>query len=473
MSASLKPRLTPSAGAIAGPLGTDEIARAVVENVIEGIVVIDESGTIHEVNPAVEHMFGYDADDLIGRNVSCLMGSPHAARHDGYIERYLRTGETRIIGTGREVEARRRDGSAIPVELSVVPLTLGGRNCFVGVLRDLSERREDEARRAFDLRLGNAVGHAWDQFVAANRWSKTNLFDDALRDLLELSDSRAGFVGEVVIGGEAGRAIRIVASTGNNGRALMAADDPRVGAILEGEELLLQKSGVGAPYMALPARAGNRVVGIVGLQGREDGYDADLADALQPLTSAMGSILVGLQKVEAQRAAERDLYRTQERLRRLATRDPLTGLLNRGALLETLSNGFEHACELGLALSVLFVDIDHFKAVNDSHGHAAGDEVLRAVAKALDTTVRPQDLVGRYGGEEFVVGLLETDRVAAAMVAERIRVAVARLQASVPVTISIGMASLGPDTGTLEELLAVADAALYRAKANGRNRVES
>lgn len=473
MSVHPKRPMATAAEVLASLPGDDEIARAVVDNVIEGIVVIDAAGTIHRVNPAVERIFGYDREDLIGRNVSCLMGSPHAAQHDGYMARYLRTGDAHIIGVGREVEGRRRDGSPVPVELSVVHLSLSGRDYFVGVLRDLSERREDEARRAFDQQLGNAVGHAWDQFVAANRWSKKKLFDDALRNLLTLSDSRSGFIGEVMVGGESGRVVRLVASTGNNNRALLSADDPRVAAVLDGEAVLIQTEGAGAPYMALPVRAGKRLVGLVGLQGCANGYDVELAEAVQPLTGALGSILVGLQKVEVQRAAERDLYRTQERLRRLATRDPLTGLLNRGALLDTLGNGFEHARDLGLSLSVLFADIDHFKAVNDEHGHAAGDEVLRNVAKALNTTVRPQDLVGRYGGEEFVVGLLETDRAAAAMVAERIRVAVARLPGPIPVTISIGLASLEPNTGSLDELLIAADTALYRAKANGRNRVES
>lgn len=450
----------------------DGLARAVVDNVIEGILVIDGRGIIGEANPAACAMFGYTADELVGRNVSMLMGAPEAAAHDGYLARYLATGERHIIGVGREVEGRRRDGRRVPLELSVVHLTVGSQSRFVGVMRDLTERRANAARAAFDHAQTEAVARAWDQFIAGNRWSKARLFHDALSDLLELTGSRSGFVGETIASPDGTDMVQIVASTDNNAHSTLLGDDPRIAPIVGGDKVMTVSEGAGAPYMGLAIHAGQRLAGVVGLHGRHGGYDRQLAEQLQPLLGALGSIVVGLHKVEAQRAAERELYRTQERLRELATRDALTGTMNRAALYEALGDGFRRSREMGLPLSVLFLDIDHFKAVNDTHGHAAGDEVLRAVARAVGASVRPQDILGRIGGEEFVVGLLETDRKAARAAAERVRVAVAQMPAQIPVTISLGLACLEPSTPSLDSLLANADAALYRAKRGGRNRVE-
>jgi len=127
-------------------------------------------------------------------------------------------------------------------------------------------------------------------------------------------------------------------------------------------------------------------------------------------------------------------------------------------------------------LSCLMLDLDHFKSINDRHGHAAGDEVLRAAAKACRDSVRELDLLGRFGGEELVALLPETEAsIAASVVAERIRRTVEALcvkagEHTVTVTVSIGVAD-NASAGSLEELLAAADRALYAAKRLGRNRV--
>jgi two-component system cell cycle response regulator len=136
--------------------------------------------------------------------------------------------------------------------------------------------------------------------------------------------------------------------------------------------------------------------------------------------------------------------------------------------------------ENGKPVSVLLFDIDHFKSVNDTYGHAAGDEVLRAIGQRASANLRGTDMVARFGGEEFVVVMSDTPRDLAAMVADRIRERVAAepipLQddpAGLTVTVSIGVASTGPDDTTPDDILRRADAAMYRAKAAGRNRVET
>lgn len=120
--------------------------RAIVDAAVDGIIAIDESGTILELNPAAERIFGYPAQELIGQNVKVLMPPPFRDEHNSYIERFLRTGERRIIGIGREVRGRRRDGSIFPHYLGVAESSIGGRRVFTGIVRDLAPLREAEER---------------------------------------------------------------------------------------------------------------------------------------------------------------------------------------------------------------------------------------------------------------------------------------------------------------------------------------
>ncbi|WP_052507784.1 GGDEF domain-containing protein [Sphingomonas hengshuiensis] len=165
----------------------------------------------------------------------------------------------------------------------------------------------------------------------------------------------------------------------------------------------------------------------------------------------------------------------QDRLRLAATSDELTQLANRRALFAVLDAEHARATRIGAPLSLAIIDLDHFKAINDSLGHQAGDTVLRTVAEALNEATRATDVPGRLGGEEFGVVMPDTDDRAAAIAAERIRERVAALRSrlpdgnEVPMTVSIGVAQLMPGEDR-DTLMARADAALYRAKEEGRNR---
>lgn len=175
-------------------------------------------------------------------------------------------------------------------------------------------------------------------------------------------------------------------------------------------------------------------------------------------------------------ATLQELYRELERR---STHDGLTGVLNRAAFDERLMAEFKGASRHNRSLSLLMVDIDFFKRVNDTLGHQAGDEVLKSVATILTETTRPGDVVARYGGEEFAVILPETSENSAIAMAERLRVAVenARIEygasGGVSLTVSVGCASQLPHAGTPKALVKAADAALYCAKDTGRNRVSS
>ncbi|MGA2017830.1 MAG: diguanylate cyclase [Opitutaceae bacterium] len=168
---------------------------------------------------------------------------------------------------------------------------------------------------------------------------------------------------------------------------------------------------------------------------------------------------------------------TLEALRRLATRDELTGLLNRREFDRILAEEEERAHRFGHPVGLVVIDIDWFKAVNDTYGHPAGDVVLEEVARRIAGTVRNVDRVARIGGEEFAMILVQTDGTSSLDVAGRAIAAVAAGKIAlgdgreIGVTASAGVASLPADAKTADELFAVADRALYAAKARGRDRV--
>lgn len=172
---------------------------------------------------------------------------------------------------------------------------------------------------------------------------------------------------------------------------------------------------------------------------------------------------------------QRELIQKNRLLEQLSTTDPLTGLRNRRYLTEMLAVEFLRAQRHRTALSVVMADIDHFKGVNDRHGHAAGDAVLEGVAGVLKRRMRGSDHGGRYGGEEFLIVLANADVDGARIFAERLRQEVeetgfANDAGPIHVTLSLGVAALRASHETPGDLVAEADEALYRAKEAGRNR---
>jgi len=182
--------------------------------------------------------------------------------------------------------------------------------------------------------------------------------------------------------------------------------------------------------------------------------------------AAWGATLVGVV------AAVLALLSAELHSRDDAVVDPLTGLYNRAALVGRFAQAAEQALVLRGWLGIVMCDLDHFKAVNDTYGHDTGDEVLRAVAAQMRTTLRSFDMVYRFGGEEFLVLLPGQDLVAATAIAERLRAAVEQLPFDgFAVTLSAGVSSGSGNGLEFDRLLHVADQALYRAKSQGRNRV--
>ena len=222
------------------------------------------------------------------------------------------------------------------------------------------------------------------------------------------------------------------------------------------------------------------IILLTGKEGRQNMLDALQAGAddyvKKPFDDAelKARLLVGKRILDLQE----ELVSARESMREAATRDSLTRLLNRGEIFGMLERELERARRERKPLSVILADIDHFKKVNDSHGHLFGDEALREIARRLQSKLRPYDGVGRYGGEEFLMVLPACDLDGARQRADELRDAIADRPivsggVEKSITVSMGVA-LSECIGIkeVETLLSRADSALYAAKSKGRNRVE-
>jgi diguanylate cyclase (GGDEF)-like protein len=209
------------------------------------------------------------------------------------------------------------------------------------------------------------------------------------------------------------------------------------------------------------------------VEGIEAGADGYLVKPFDP-QELRARIHAGDRIIEL----EDRLIRAQEALRELATHDSLTGLLNRRACLDSLLVELDRGCRTGNPVCIVMADIDHFKRINDAHGHQTGDEVLREVARRMQRSLRGYDIAGRFGGEEFLLVLPGCNLEEGAKLAERIchvvcSEPVKAKNERIEVSISLGVAVANPPgPADLEALLGSADAALYRAKEAGRNRIE-
>ena len=287
-------------------------------------------------------------------------------------------------------------------------------------------------------------------------------------------------------------------SAPDQGRVLLVADDPRVAAYSSAlEDAGFTVAGVSGGARALVALQRARphvVVADVGLKGIRA---SELARMLSEAQDAVPVVLAGIEdatqelRLEAMTSGASDYFQlpsdlplllararqlvslvlTIERLRAEADRDYLTGLANRRRFRKALGQEVERWRRYRIPCSLLMLDVDHMKRINDAHGHPAGDRVIRHVASALTELSRDNDTAARLGGEEFALLLAGLGSEKAQAAAERLRLAVCKqsLEEIGVVTISVGVASCPDNARTERELFGTSDAALYRAKQEGRN----
>jgi diguanylate cyclase (GGDEF)-like protein/PAS domain S-box-containing protein len=442
--------------------------RSLVESMSDGVVVQDASGAIVSSNSAAEGILGLSAGQLAGRDSvdprwraiaedgAPLPGDRHPAM------RTLRSGvplDAQIMGVHRP------DGSLVWLSVSTRLRDDDGGRGVIACFTDITARVEADREQAALRRVATAVAEHRDQpaLLALVARETAELIGAEAAGVVRFDDALTGTVMGVHAPGHVGAApgSRVdlslpTAAGGVAGTGRVA----RVGGGGSQHPNVLVPGVCVSSAVAAPIRVDNRLWGAIAAVTTQ--ADDPLGPATADRLERMGH-LISLAVMSSDARA---------RLATLASTDELTGLPNRRSFMRRLREEIERAGRHERPLSLVMIDVDHFKRINDTLGHGAGDRVLMGVAATLFRSVRDSETVARVGGEEFAWILPETDGSGAVAAGERVRASLADVDAGAagPVTASMGVCvlSAGMDAG---DLMRCADAALYRAKESGRDRV--
>ena len=396
-----------------------------------------------EWNPAAETIFGYTKEEVIGKHITELI-LPEDMKElvEGIFQDMLseKGGDTHSIN-----ENITKGGRRITCEWYNTALKdVDGRGIgMASLVQDITERKQtEEALKESEERLKTILSATPDPIVIYSNQGETEYLNPAFVDVFgwtldELKGKRIPFV----------------------------PDDQEQITSEKTKELLSSGNKVQFETQRLTKR-GSSIDVIIS------------ASCIKNLNNKISKLIVILKDITDQKQAKQELKLLNLKLEHEATHDPLTGAPNRRAILGRLSEELARAKRGKLKLSIGLCDIDHFKHINDKHGHQVGDDVLSSFVKAVQETLRPYDLVGRYGGEEFLLVIPDLPGSAGLVeerIYERVRARIAdhkmvTRSGEVGITISIGIASRRGDD-TADAMIAKADAALYRAKENGRNQL--
>ncbi|MCM5682483.1 CHASE domain-containing protein [Schlegelella sp. S2-27] len=418
--------------------------RAVIENTADAIVTVDRMGRICDVNRAAELIFGHPRDRLIGQSARVLVPERLRAQSDALYAQADPPRRMRVEWTGL-----RSDGREITVRLSMERTEIQGRTQFIWLVSDISEQRQAErvAQEAHQLRQAILEHTPLCTFTVDANGVITSINPAGVRLL--------GYGAEELVG------LRT---------PLLFHDPEEITA--RADQLSAESASAVAPgfdvlvALARCGRAEERQWTYI----RRDGARVPVELVTGALQDTQGAVF-GFHFI-AHDITEH--ARVRQHVESMATHDALTGLPNRRLMADRAVQCIGHARRTGKPFALLLLDLDGFKQVNDTFGHATGDEVLKAVAHALSDCVRAIDTIARLGGDEFVVLLHgpitadEAEAVADKIVA-RLDGGVAACRQRLQVTGSIGIALWSVHGADLDSLLAAADAAMYRAKQSGRN----
>ncbi|GEO82581.1 bifunctional diguanylate cyclase/phosphodiesterase [Pararhodospirillum oryzae] len=409
----------------------------IMNHAADGIVTISEDGLIESANAAAGSVFGYEAEDLIGRSIGILMAESEAAWSDGLLQRYVQTGEGALIGTGpREMRGQRQDGSVFPLEMALSEVLTEGRRIFIAVIRDITQRKETEnALIATQERLQNIADN-----VPGLVFQRVLTAQGELRFLYVSNGARE------VLGFEPRELL-------DDGRLLLDAMAP------DDREAFMEALKLSATRLE-PMEDDIKVLSRTGEERWLRGWS-------RPYRLPDGSVVwegVSLDVTDRKRA--------EGRLTFLAYYDPLTGLGNRSLFIERFERARLFAQSMGTWVVVLSLGLDRFSIINATIGHTMGDKVLVAVARRLLQSLDAGAIVCRAGGDRFLVMLTGLSTL------PDLHEAVEGLQATFEhpievngqqfdLTVSIGASVYPTDGHEAETLIMHADAALHRAKEDG------
>ncbi|MBU0593167.1 MAG: EAL domain-containing protein [Gammaproteobacteria bacterium] len=402
--------------------------RAVTQSASDAIITIDSAGNIVGWNGGAEAVFGYTEAEAIGQPVTMLMPLRYREQHLAGVNRVLSGGKSRAIGKTLELEGVRKDQSEFPLELLLAKCELAGGWFIAATIRDITERKRAEAQIKLAAEVFEQSSEA---FIITDADNKIALVNHAFTVITGYSEA------EVL-----GQNPRILASGRHSPdffRSMWETLDAE--GYWQGEVWDRRKDGSVYPKRLSISR-------VLDAQGNVTHYIGIFSD---------------ISEYKA----------TEEHIHRLAHFDVLTGLPNRALLSERIHHDISVAKRSHGKLVVLFLDLDHFKNVNDTLGHRVGDELLIEVARRLESVVRGEDTVSRLGGDEFILVLPGTDADGAAHVAGKLLEVIARPyqieQNELFITPSIGIAIFPSDGEDFDTLSQRADVAMYRAKRDGRN----
>jgi diguanylate cyclase (GGDEF)-like protein/PAS domain S-box-containing protein len=464
---------------------------SLVENSPFGIVVQDLSGAVQLCNDAFANLFDYQRFEVVGKNLDDLIVSPES--------RQAASALTAQANSGREVHQtlsrKRKDSSLIDVDTHAIPMVQGGQVRAVYVIynnisgqvraatsaaehaRSLNELVSELQRRTNEMTALNELGSLLqssatvDEVFAVVGSSGKKLFVTSLGGVLYLFKSSRNLLEWSASWGIADNSEKIFAPSACWS---LRRGQPHWSQSTEGTIRCAHlKDAAVAKYLCVPLIAQGDTLGVLqlvyGLKQNEAG--AAEIDGMHPSERRLGVAAA------SQIALSIASLRLRESLRDQSIRDPLTGLFNRRFMQECLDRELLRGTRKNRSLAVIFIDVDHFKRFNDVFGHEAGDQVLRSMGDFFRSHFRGDDIICRYGGEEFAIILPESSAQDAAGRAELLRIAARTLKLKHndvtldPVTISAGIAGFPEHASSAGELLQVADACLYEAKRSGRDRI--
>jgi diguanylate cyclase (GGDEF)-like protein/PAS domain S-box-containing protein len=449
--------------------GSSPEISSVIHTAHEAFVSMDGGGFITDWNPQAEETFGWSREEALGRVLAeTIVPTRFREAHLRGLERFLDTGEGPVLGKRLELAAIHREGYEFPVELTISAVPHGDGHLFHAFLHDISDRKRAERSLAAQHAVTSALAEADSTVEAVPQllealgqtlgWELGGWWTPDEEGMLRCRALWRGSGLEAEAFERESREAAFATGVGLPGRVWASGEPAWIEDVMRESSfprsLTAGEAGLHAA-VGLPVLSGAGVHGVVEFFTRERLHREDeLLELLETLTKQIGRFFTVLDE----RAV------AMEKLASLALTDELTGLPNRRAWEEGLDRELARARRIGHRLWVAVLDLDHFKAFNDAHGHVEGDGLLRDWADRWRELVRITDLLARYGGEEFALTLAGSPADSALAIVERLRGVAPRGQ-----TCSAGLVCWDGSESP-EELVRRADAALYEAKRGGRDR---